>query len=273
MTDKQKIETQLSTSPETLSPELQLMVQSIQDKKTAWVTAHEKESKTATLVDTLRQRHQDALTEYEQMKNSRSTLLFDSNGEITPEVKRLRAEMVEQRETVDDMEELIALREKEQITLPWQTGEMAGSYITAHQNTVENHINALINAHLAEQSDELFNLLAMKYKYLRKSNGDLTPGTIFGATDANTLFKSFIINAFYDRVIQMDDISVSDPFISIVGLCPEYQAVQDAEKRLTPAQRFKYERTELEKINKSSTLEEANITDELSLRSDNAITL
>lgn len=273
MTDKQTIETQVSTAPETLSPELQLIVQRIQDKKTAWITAHEKESKAASLVDTLRQRHQQALTEYEQMKNSRSAMLFDSNGELTPEVKRLRAEMVEQRETADDLEELIALREKELVTLPWQTGEMAGSYITEHQNTVEKHINALVDTHLSEQSDVLFNLLAIKYKNLRKTNGYFAPGVVFSVTDANTLFKNFIINTFYDQVIRMDDTSIDDTFISIVGLRPEYQAVQDAEKRLTPAQRCKYEKAALEQINKPSTLDEANLTDELSLRADNLFSL
>lgn len=273
MTDKQITDTQLSDHPETLTPELQQVVQRIQDNKTAWMIAREKESKATELVETLRQRQQQTVTDYELMKSQRSALLDDSNGEFTSEVKKLRAKMVEQRETADDLEELISLREKELVTLPWQTGEMASTYITAHQYTVENHINTLIDIHLSEQSDVLFSLLNMKYKYLSKTNGYFTPGTVYGVTDANTLFKDFITSNFYDKVIRMDDISIDDPFIHIVGLWPEYQAVQDAQKKPTHAQRSKYERTKLAQINKSSTPDEAKLTDELSLRADNAFSL
>lgn len=260
---------QSTPQPELLSAELQQSVELLQGKKSRWIADSDKEQKAFHQLEALRQRHQQAITDYEQMKTARSAMLFESNGEITSEVKRLRAKMVEQRETADDLEELIALREKELITLPWQTGEAASDYTTAHRHIVEQHINALLNTQLAESCDALFSLLALKYEYLRKSNSAHQRGITEGVNDAATLFKTFITETFFDRVIRMDDATISDPFISAVNLWPEYQAIQDMAKMPTPGQRHKYQMANKVKSNSLPEIAELHQDDEFSIRSKN----
>lgn len=261
--------TQKKSHPDMIPAELQQSVTLLKDKKARWLTENEIEKNAAAQLETLRQRQHQAIADYDRMKSARSVLLFDSNGENTPEVKRLRAEMVEQRETADDLQELIALREAELVTLPWNTGAAASGYVTSHRHTVEKHINTLLDTALAESYGELFSLLKIKYQYLRKSHSEYERGITSGVNDADTLFKDFITATFFDRVIRMENASINDSFISEVGLFPEYQAVQDAEKCPTPAQRHKYEMAKQVHVSKSIPVTNMHSDDEFSRRSDN----
>lgn len=240
MTDQQPIDTQLSNHQETLSPELQQVVKKIQDSKTAWITAREKENKAAELVDTLRQRQQQAISDYELMKNQRSALLNDTNGEFTPEVKKLRAKMIEQRETADDLEELLTQRENDLITLPWDTGNTANEYVTSHHCFVENHVDTLLGSFLSEHGAELFGLLNLKYKHLKRTNHEDIRGVIMGANDTDTLFKIFINETFLTPAKENHDVINVDPVLSLIDLSPDEQAVYDCGKKPSPAQMHKY---------------------------------
>lgn len=260
---------QKKSHPDLLSAELQQSAALLQDKKARWLAESEKEKNAAAQLETLRQRQQQTITDYERMKNARSALLFDSNGENTPEVKRLRAEMVEQRETADDLQELIALREAELVTLPWKTGDAAYGYVTSHRHMVEEHINTLLDTELAESCNVLFSLLKIKYQYLHKSHSEHVRGITSGVNDADTLFKGFITATFFDRVIRMDNVSVDDSFIAEVRLWPEDQAVQDAGKCPTPAQRHKYEMANKARVSECIPVTNMHPDDEFSRRSDN----
>lgn len=241
MTDKQAIDIPLSDLAETLPPELKQIFQSIRDKKTAWMTASEKESKATELVETLRQRQHQAIADYEQMKSQRSTLLSDTNGEFTPEVKKLRAKMIEQRETADDLEELVALRESELTTLPWDTGHAANDYVTAHDCFVVKHVDTLLDLFLSEHGAELFGLLNMKYQHLQRTNSQYISGVIIGVNDADTLLKDYIYQTFLSQAKDDHEVINIDPILSIIGLSPEIKAVSDCGKKMSPAQMFKYQ--------------------------------
>lgn len=241
MTDQQTINTQPSSHQEMLSPELQQVVKKIQDSKTAWITAREKESKAAELVDTLRQRQQQAISDYELMKNQRSALLNDTNGEFTPEVKKLRAKMIEQRETADDLEELVALRESDLITLPWDTGQAASDYVTDHRYFVDKHVDTLLELFLSEHGAELFGLLNLKYQHLQRTNSQYSRGVITGVNDADTLLKGFICETFLSPAKDDHEVINIDPIFSILGLSPEVKAVADCAKKVTPAQMLKFQ--------------------------------
>lgn len=245
MTDQQTINTQPSNHQEMLSPELQQVVKKIQDSKTAWITAREKENKAAELVDTLRQRQQQAISDYELMKNQRSALLNDSNGEFTPDVKKLRAMMVEQRETADDLEELLALRKSDLTTLPWDTGHAASNYVTDHHCFVEKHVDTLLEQFLSEHSAELFGLLNLKYKYLQHTNNEY----ISGVNDVDTLFKSFIYQTFLTPAKEDHAFINMDPALSIIDLYPDGEAVADCGKKPTPGQMMKYKNNKQDKGN------------------------
>lgn len=241
MTDKHTTDTPPMNYPENLPPESQPLVQSILEKKTTWVTAREKESKAAELVETLRQRQQQAISDYELMKNQRSALLNDTNGEFTPEVKKLRAKMIEQRETADDLEELVALRESELITLPWDTGQAASNYVTDHRYFVDKHVDTLLELFLSEHGAELFGLLNLKYQHLQRTNSQYSRGVITGVNDADTLLKDFICETFLSPAKDDHEVINIDPIFSILGLSPEAKAVADCAKKVTPAQMLKFQ--------------------------------
>ncbi|WP_034458930.1 hypothetical protein [Buttiauxella noackiae] len=240
MTDQQPIDTQLSNHQEMLSPELQQVVKKIQDNKTAWITAREKESKATEQVDTLRQRQQKAISDYELMKNQRSALLNDSNGEFTPEVKKLRAKMIEQRETADDLEELLALRESDLTTLPWDTGHAASDYVREHNYFVDKHVDTLLGRFLSEHGAELLGLLNLKYQHLRRTNSKYIDGVITGVNDADILLKDFICETFLRPAKEDHDVINIDPALSIIGISPDAEASADCHKKPTPGQILKY---------------------------------
>lgn len=265
MTDQQPIDTQRSNHQEMLSPELQQVVKKIQDNKIAWVTAREKENKANELVDTLRQRQQQAASDYERMKNQRSALLNDSNGEFTPEVKKLRARMIEQRETADDLEELVVLREGDLTTLPWDTGHAASDYVTAHHYFVEKHVDTLLGRFLSEHGAELLGLLNLKYQHLRRTNSKYISGVITGVNDADILLKDFICETFLRPAKEDRDVINIDPALSIIGISPDAEASADCHKKPTPAQMHKYK-----------TLKPSNeiaVTNKHGIRSENIIEL
>lgn len=258
MTDQQTIDTQLSNHQEILSPELQQVVKKIQDNKTAWFTAREKESKAAELVDTLRQRQQKATSDYELMKNQRSALLNNTNGEFTPEVKKLRAKMIEQRETADDLEELVALRESELTTLPWGTGQAASDYVTAHRYFVDKHVDTLLELFLSKHGAELFGLLNLKYQHLQHTNGQYRMGVIVGANDADTLLKTFICQTFLSPAKEDHEFINMDPALSIIGLYPDAEVVADCGKKPTPGQMMKYKNLKQDKGNDATSKRDAH---------------
>lgn len=258
MTDKHTTDTLPMNYPENLPPESQPLVQSILEKKTTWVTAREKESKAAELVETLRQRQQQAISDYELMKNQRSALLNDTNGEFTPEVKKFRAKMIEQRETADDLEELVALRESDLTTLPWGTGHAAKDYVLAHEYFVAKHVDTLLELFLSEHSAELFGLLNLKYKYLRHTNHENIRGVTTGVNDADTLFKSFINQTFLTPAKEDHALINMDPALSIIGLYPDAEAVADCAKKPTPGQMMKYKNLKQDKGNNTASRHDAH---------------
>lgn len=86
-------------------------------------------------------------------------LLEQNGGTVTPEMKALRAEYLEQQETATELAGLITQREKQLPGLADVTGQKAHAYITCHERIMDERIDALIDEFFIFHAIELTSLL------------------------------------------------------------------------------------------------------------------
>ncbi|WP_235318778.1 hypothetical protein [Pantoea stewartii] len=158
-------------------------------------------------------------------------LLEQNGGTVTPEMKALRAEYLEQQETATELAGLITQREKQLPGLADVTGQKAHAYITCHERIMDERIDALIDEFFIFHAIELTSLLRMKYSQFERDGSPHAPGVLEGANDADTLYRGFIMNLMLRWTNTELPLMFRDDVISLAGPSPFREAWQDRRKR------------------------------------------
>ncbi|MGG6110096.1 hypothetical protein ACQV2E_11310 [Pantoea allii] len=204
----------------------QARIQELQEKKMAWVETKKAEAAATESVESLRQ----SQTKTEQASRDNRPrfreLLEQNGGTVTPEVKALRTENLGQQETANELAGLITQREKQLPGLAYVTGRKAHAYITCHER-----IDALIDEFFIFHAIELTSLLRMKYSQFERDGSPHAPGVLEGANDADTLYRSFIMNLMLRCTNTELSLMFRDDVISLAGPYPFKGAGTDRRKR------------------------------------------
>lgn len=197
----------------------------------AWVETKKAEAAATESVEPLRQ----SQTKTEQASRDNRPrfreLLEQNGGTVTPEVKALRAEYLEQQKTATRLAGLITRREKQLPELADVIGQKAHAYVTCHERIMDERIDALINEFFLFHSIELTSLLRMKYSQFERYDSAHAPGVLEGANDADTLYRGYIMNLMLSWTNTKLPLMFRDDVISLAGPSPFSGARTDQRRR------------------------------------------
>ncbi|QBC01543.1 hypothetical protein [Enterobacter cloacae] len=214
-----------------LSSDWQSRIIDLYQKMQAWVEARQAEDAAIENLRALRQ-HQ---TETEQAsKDNRAQfreLLNQSGGIVTPEMKALRAEYLEQQETATELAGLITEKEEQLPVLAQATARKANVYINCHHGITEERIDELLRDFFIFHGAELSSLLRMKYRQFERYSSAHIPGIIEGTNDADTLYREFILNLMLKWTNEILPLRFRDDVMSLTGSAPVSGSHDDRKKR------------------------------------------
>jgi hypothetical protein len=208
-----------------------LHVEDLNTKMLAWLEARQAENAATENLSELRQRK----AEMEQVSRDNRArfreLLGQSGGNVTPEMKKLRAEYLEQQETASDLAGLIAEKEKQLPVLADVTGRKANAYVFCHEGITDERIDTLIDDFFIIHGTELGSLLRMKYSQFERNGSTHAPGVIDGANDADTLYRVYVQNLIKRWTGVNQPLMFRDDVLSVSGAHPFRGARTDRSKR------------------------------------------
>ncbi|EMY8088749.1 hypothetical protein ABCU83_000812 [Klebsiella variicola] len=214
-----------------LSSNWQSRIIDLYQKMQAWVEARQAEEAAIENLRALRQHH----TETEQTsKDNRAQfreLLNQSGGIVTPKMKALRAEYLEQQETATELAGLITEKEEQLPVLAQATARKANVYINFHHGITEERIDELLRDFFIFHGAELSSLLRMKYRQFERNSSVHIPGIIEGTNDADTLYREFILNLMLKWTNEILPLRFRDDVMSLTGSAPVSGSHEDRKKR------------------------------------------
>jgi len=158
-------------------------------------------------------------------------LLGQNGGNVTPEMKTLRAEYLEQQETASNLAGLIAEKEKQLPVLADVTGRKANAYVFCHEGITDERIDTLIDDFFTIHGAELSSLLRMKYSQFERNGSTHAPGVIEGANDADTLYRRYVMSLIRQWTGVKQPLMFRDDVLSVSGAHPFRGARTDRSKR------------------------------------------
>ena len=206
-------------------------IQELQKKMMEWLEAKKAEAAAGESVEALRQSQAQTEQAGQDNRTRFRELLEQNGGTVTPEMKALRAEYLEQQETATELAGLITQREKHLPGLADVTGQKAHAYITCHERIMDERIDTLIDEFFIVHGVELSSLLKMKYRQFERDGSPHAPGVLEGANDADTLYSGFIMNLMLRWTNTELPLMFRDDVISLAGPYPFRGAWQDRHKR------------------------------------------
>lgn len=214
-----------------LSPDWRLRIEDLNVKMLAWLEARQAENDATENLSELRQRK----TEMEQTSQDNRArfreMLGQNGGNVTPDMKALRAEYLEQQETASDLAGLIAEKEKQLPVLADVTGRKANAYVFCHEGITDERIDTLIDDFFIIHGAELSSLLRMKYSQFERNGSTHAPGVIEGANDADTLYRGYVQNLIKQWTGVNQPLMFRDDVLSVSGAHPFRGARTDRSKR------------------------------------------
>lgn len=209
----------------------QARVQDLQCKMLAWLEAKQAEAAAEENISALHQRQAETEQASQDNRAHFRELLEQNGGTVTPEMKALRADYLEQQETASDLAGLIAEREKQLPALADATGRKANAYVFCHDGITDERIDTLIDEFFMVNGVELGSLLRMKYSQFERNGSVHAPGVIEGANDADTLYRKFAVNLIEKWTHKNLPLMFRDDVISLAGAYPVRGARTDRRKR------------------------------------------
>ncbi|WP_226376270.1 hypothetical protein [Pantoea stewartii] len=210
-----------------LSSEWRLRIEDLNTKMLAWLEARQAENAAAENLSELCQRKAASRDNRARFRK----LLGQNGGTVTPEMKTLRAEYLEQQETASDLAGLIAEKEKQLPVLADVTGRKANAYVFCHEGITDERIDTLIDDFFIIHGAELSSLLRMKYSQFERNGSTHAPGVIEGANDADTLYRVYIQNLIKRWTSVNQPLMFRDDVLSVSGAHPFRGAKTDSRKR------------------------------------------
>lgn len=150
-----------STADISIPAATQQALEKVNAAKSAWTEARRKQIDAAAMLATIRKRRVETETEAKAQNEEWRQMFHENQGQVTPKMKKLRAEIALGRETLDEFDDLLAAHAGENEYLPWKTAELARGYIQAHDNLIETHVNQLWHDFMKQHGQTLIQLLSL----------------------------------------------------------------------------------------------------------------
>lgn len=214
----------------------------LQEKKTEWLKSRMAELKAQDMISTIKERREETEKETSIANEQWRSMFKENNGTLTPEMKKMRSECAIAKETIQEFDELLAVRQEEFTTLPWLTGKKAKDYIDMHNTLIASYAQVLFETFMQNHGGSLMQALSLHYLALR----NITPtslsnyGVYEGVNDADQLFKNFISDKITSLAMKYTPRVSNDRFLQQIGISPENEALWDLKKRPSPAATNKY---------------------------------
>ncbi|EGT4279271.1 septation initiation protein [Cronobacter sakazakii] len=202
--------------------------------KSAWLEVRRQQKAAADNIATIRQRRAEMETTTNVLNEEWRTLFRESQGVISKEMKKLRAEIALGRETLEDFDDLLVAQESENAFLPQKAAQLAGEYIRAHENLLSIRAKQIWEDFMQAHGKALIQTLSL-LKSTMGREASAVVGVVHSVNDPDTLLKDFIHKNITKPALTNDAIPEQDPVIKLAGVVPDYAARLDFSKQLSPA--------------------------------------
>ena len=206
--------------------------------KTAWLEARRKQESAAAQAGTIRQRRSETEASANAQNEEWRRLFRENGGVMTPEMKKLRAEVALDRESLEEFDALLAAHERENEFLPWKTADRAHEYINAHNHLAEHRAMHIWQDFMRVHGQQLIKTLSLLKITLGRSAGSRS-GVVHSVNDPETVLKDFISINITQPALIGDALPEEDAVFKLTGIFPEHAAIVDNGKAPNPAARHR----------------------------------
>ena len=219
-----------------LPPKIREAVEKVKAAKAVWQEERRKQTEAAAMTETIRKRQEDTKTETQALNDEWRNLFRENQGNMTPRMKKLRAEIALGRETLDEFEDLLAAQAAENEFLPWKTADAANRYISEHNHLIETHAVWLWNEFMKEHGQKLIQILGLLKMTLGRSASSVI-GVVHTVNDPESVLKQFISEQLTTPALSCNVSSTDDIALPGISIYADDKAIQDARQSPSPAAR------------------------------------
>lgn len=206
--------------------------------RNAWIETRRKQESAASQAETIRQRRAETEANATAQNDEWRRLFRENGGVMTPEMKKLRAEVVLDRESLEEFDALLALHAQESEFLPWETAESAHAYINAHNDLVQLRAMQLWQEFMQAHGEPLIQTLSL-LKITLGREASITTGVVRGVNDPESVLREFINKHITRPALERDALPEEDAAFRLAGVFPDHAARIDFSRAPTPAARNK----------------------------------
>ncbi|MCO4165266.1 septation initiation protein [Citrobacter youngae] len=232
----------MTMTDKTLTAALPASVQSALEKvntiRNAWVETRRKQESAASQADIIRQRRAETEANATAQNEEWRRLFRENGGVMTPEMKKLRAEVVLDRESLEEFDALLALHAQESEFLPWVTADRAKDYISAHNALVQLRAMQLWQDFMQAHGEPLIQTLSL-LKITLGREASFTTGVVRGVNDPESVLREFISKNITQPALEHNALPEQDAAFRLAGVFPDQAARTDFSRSPTPAARKK----------------------------------
>lgn len=206
--------------------------------RNAWIETRRKQESAASQAETIRQRRAETEANATAQNDEWRRLFRENGGVMTPEMKKLRAEVVLDRESLEEFDALLALHAQESEFLPWETADRAKDYISAHNALVQLRAMQLWQEFMQAHGEPLIQTLSL-LKITLGREASITTGVVRGVNDPESVLREFINKHITRPALERDALPEEDTAFRLAGVFPDHAARIDFSRAPTPAARNK----------------------------------
>lgn len=209
--------------------------------KSAWMEARRKQADAAAMLATIRKRRVETEAEAKAQNEEWRQMFHENQGQVTPKMKKLRAEIALGRETLDEFDDLLATHAGDNELLPWETARLARGYIGAHDDLIEAHVTRLWDDFMKQHGPTLIQLLSL-LKVTKGRSASSIIGVVHSVNDPETLLRDFVTSSITNPALKQNASLQSDPFLQKIGVLADKSAYQDIQNAPSPAAQIRIQK-------------------------------
>lgn len=224
------------TAADALPASVQSALEKVNAARNAWIETRHKQESAASQADTIRQRRAETEANATAQNDEWRRLFRENGGVMTPEMKKLRAEVALDRESLEEFDALLALHAQESEFLPWETADRAKDYISAHNELVRLRAMQLWQDFMQAHGGPLIQTLSL-LKITLGREASITSGVVRGVNDPESVLREFIAEHITRPALERDALPEEDAAFRLAGVFPDHAARVDLSRGPTPAAR------------------------------------